>query len=288
MLRPLFAPQAEAPGLVVQLQQAPEFDLRDLIQEVMQYHSMKRKNPVRYLSLEGDEEWTHVPGWWRPNALRGCERKQVYKVHKVPRMEPPFDLQQQFNFDRGNVFEAWLYAYLVAAQRAGIFGITNVRRNLVVADTVTGVGGKYDIVFERWGFTYLIECKSKDDAKATEALKAATEEHRAQHNDYMALTGIHAGFVVYFGIQIGIEDPRTGKVNPNKTGIKIRSFFHRFDPKLWQETLDRVGILELFREDPSRLAPKSRKPFFECEDCPYKGVCDKELSPLAARAALNK
>ena len=294
MLKPMFhhlmqesAPTQSVVGMIPHQIEAPEFSLTDMISEVMAYCAMKRQNPVRYLSLEGEDEKVFVPGYWRPNILRGCQAKQAYKIHKVPGIEPPFNLQKQFTFDRGNVFEAWLIAYLHAAQAAGIFGVSNIRRNLVVYDKQTGVGGKYDVIFTRNGFDYLIECKSKESSKAFKSINVAAEDHRAQHNDYMAITGIHAGFVVYFGIEIGVEDPETAKVDKDKTAIKIRSFFHRFSPKLWQETIHRCGMMEWFRDDPSILPPKSTKPFFECKECIYKGVCDMSLSPVAAIAALK-
>lgn len=253
----------------------------------MQYCSMRRENPVRFLKLEGDEEKGFVPGYWRPNLLRGCQAKQAYKVHKVPTVEPEFDVQKQFQFDRGNVFEAWLVAYLEAAEAAGVFGITNVRRNLTVHHDLSKVGGKYDIVFTRFGFDYLVEIKSKEDSKAFKAINAPTDDHKAQNNDYMAMTGIHAGFVAYIGIQIGVEDLKTGLIDKDKTAIKIKAFFRRYDPALWAQTLDRTGVMEWFREDPSVLPPKSSRPYFECDGCPYKGVCDLNLSPLAAIASLK-
>lgn len=284
---PVVAPSVVVPVAPPMVAEAPEFSLTDLIAGVMEYCDAHRVNPVRYLALEGDEPRPVVPGYWRPNLLRGCQAKQAYKIHKVPTVRPAFDLQKQFTFDRGNVFEAWLIAYLRAAEAAGCFGVTNIRCGEVVYDQLTGVGGRYDIVFNWAGFDYLIECKSKESSKAFKAVNAALPDHMAQHNDYMAMTGVHAGFVVYFGIEIGVEDPKTGKIDTAKTAIKLRSFFQRFKPALWQETRDRCGMMEWFREDPSVMAPKSTSVFMECEGCVYRAVCDANLSPMAAKAHLG-
>lgn len=250
----------------------PEFQWTPLIEALMMDCDRRHISPVRYLSSDGDQPRAYVPGHWRPNLLRGCQARQVYKVHGVPGDPATFDPRRQFRFDRGHVFEAWFIAYVKAM--VGMFGISHVDTQHISHDPETGVGGKSDLLVVRNGYQYLFEVKSKEDERAFNAIVAPAPDHEEQLNDYMHMDQILAGGVIYVGVWID---------EAGRTSIRFKEFFRYYDPALWAKTRSRVMMLEWFRDDPSKLAPKSSRPFLECVDCPYRVPCGAGLAPDAAK-----
>lgn len=259
--------------------QAPLFSLKALVREVQEECAKTRGSAVRYLRLDGDESKGSVPGIWRPSQIRGCLRKQIYKAVHAPTATPIFDGRQQDTFDRGNVFGAWAAAYFEAAAHIPSLGVSNVRSvcspggEALAFDKRLDVGGFVDVLFERHGHQYIVEIKSKDCAKAFSKIKSPDPTHLAQLNDYMAMTGVHAGWVLYLGPQ---------SQGDGRTNIEFKEFQHRYTPSMWQQTENRVNMLRWFMEEPEKMPPESSNAFFECNNCPYINICKQGVTPIQA------
>ena len=155
----------------------------------------------------------------------------------------------------------------------GMFGITAVETQAVSCDYELGVGGKCDVRVKRHGFDYIVEVKSKENDRALNSITAPESSHSDQLNDYMHMDGVRAGWVIYFGIWMDDE---------GRTSIRVKEFFQRYDPERWAKTRARVMMLDWFRADPTRLAPRSSRPYLECGDCPWQVPCNLGLAPEAA------
>lgn len=269
-------PKSNAPKTTV-FDTPPEFSLIDLISQIKLHCAETRTSAVRYLKLDGDERH-RLHSRWSPSALRSCLRSQVYKAVGAPKADSIFDLERELIFDRGHVFGSWVAAYLEAGSKIPELGISSVQSvcspggEAVVHDPGTQISGFVDIVFTRFGHKYVVEVKSKEDAGAWTKITQPQPEHAAQFNDYLSMTGAKAGWVFYIGIG---PHPRGN----GKTKVSFKEFFRRYDPKLWQATVNQVSMLEWFMSDQTKLAPKTTKTFFECPNCPYREWCDADITP---------
>lgn len=248
----------------------PEFDLKALMDRMLQICAERRIRPVRFLTLvEGKRQ--RVPGLWRPNMLRGCKRKQVYKAVRAIPQVIPYKRERQLWFDRGHVYGAWVLSYFQAMEAIPELGVTNVRGELLAVDSRTQLGGYADISFDYGGHTYIVEVKSKDDIDAFLKVLKPDEEHLKQLNDYMVMRGVSAGWVLYIGVVVDAESKKT------QTDFKL--FFHRVSRELWADTEARTNALMWYVKDQSRLPPESTSTWLECPSCEYKHWCDRQLPP---------
>jgi len=262
-----------------------EFELDQLFEELFLRCHAKGISPVRYLQLDGDEPHGGVPGRWRPSSLNYCMRKQVYKALRCKKNWPPPNPEQQFGmFDRGHVLGAWAAAYFMAMQAEGL--ICNVRtgargsKEAVAQDIYTKLGGKIDILFDIYWkpgvvSKYIVEVKSKENAAAMKKLAAAEKLHVQQLNDYMGMEKLKFGWVLYIG-------PESREKNPTSTKIRIKSFPHHFDEKIWAASVHRCGMLDAFYRQPDILAPKTKNEFFECGSCQWFVPCQDDIPPAKA------
>lgn len=264
-------------GVVTQTATAPDFLFEDLVDASIALSVAAGKSPVRYMSLGGDQPRARTGMRWNPSSLNGCNLKAVYKACKVhPDPDLPVDLEQQEVFDRGTVMGAWMAAYIRALE--GSYGVTDVqcqcidREELLVVDKELSYGGFVDIVFKIHGVPYIVEVKSKDNETAFNKILRPDPKQLQQLNDYMAISGIHQGWLVYMGL---IDGPR-------KQRYSKRSFPHAFDPKMWRETRDMIQALDRFRQRPERMPFRSSNPRFECSGCSYQVKCNKGWTPQQA------
>ena len=259
----------------------PDFDFMDVVRIAIEASSQAKKDALRFLSLGGDQPRERTGMRWNPSSLEGCTRKAIYKATKCP-MDPDFKvpLAQQLVFDRGTVRGAWMAAYLRAAE--GHEGITDVRcvahdrSELLARDEELSFGGFLDVYFRRYGRPYVAEVKSKDNDGAMDKITAPDRLQLKQFNDYMGLTGVHSGWIIYVGLsEVG-----------GKQTLRPIEFKHTFSPEMWEASRKQIRTLEMLRRAPARLGPKSSKPFFECPSCPWRKSCESGLPPstLLARA----
>ncbi len=248
----------------------PEFSLLELIERAKLDCLREGKSPLHKFSL--DLTHTRVPGVWRPSSLRRCMRRQVYKATGVPKSDIPLDLKRQHLFDRGHLFGAWFAAYVSLLENR--YGVTSVDAEVVLHDSDTGVGGKADIIVVRDGHKYVVEVKSKENASAMRNIKPSAID-LAQLNDYQKMCSAKAGWLVYFGV--GYAEESKGK--SARTVIQAKEFFHRHSSTTWSDTEKKVQMLEWFRRDQTKLAPKTVNTFLECGGCEWKQTCSKELAP---------
>jgi len=262
--------------------QVVKFDLMTLFDELFLRCHARDISPVRYLQLDGDKPHGGVPGRWRPSSLNYCMRKQVYKARRCKKNWPPPNAQQQFNmFDRGHVLGAWAGAYFKAMEVEGL--ICNVHtqardsEEAVACDLATKLGGKVDVLFDiYWApgakSEYIVEVKSKENAKVMRDMTSAEKVHVQQLNDYMGMTGRRFGWVLYLAPESTIK-------NPEATKFAIKAFPHDFDVEMWEATAHRCHMLDSFYDAPHLLAPKTRNEFFECGSCKWYSPCHNEVTP---------
>jgi hypothetical protein len=263
-------------GLVGQNALSASFKVRQIIDIAIMDSLRKGLSPLRYLTMENGPR-RRTGARWNPSSLTGCIRKSVYKAHGV-KGEPLEDVDKQFIFDRGTVMGLWIAAYFRAAEDAGI--ISNVkaqvsdREELLVFDKDLSLGGFVDVQFEANGSTYLVEVKSKDNAKAMDRIKSADKKHLRQLNEYMAMAGVVNGWIVYFGLT---QDEN------GADSFSILEFPHRFSSSLWEESKRDVAGREALYAAPDRLGASSTNARFECPGCPYRKPCRAMKTPLEAK-----
>ena len=263
-------------ALSIQLE-PPEFPLSRLLNIAMLDSHARGVSPVRHLRLEGDAPPRNIPRLWRPSALGRCQRAQVYGATGAPKQTLPLDEAQQFVFDRGNVLGAWLAAYIEAA--CGVPGGADVveKEGVCVAPELA-YGGSCDVYLEVGGHGYIVEVKSKESPKALDKIQAPEPDHLRQLNDYMTMREARAGWVIYFGFhEIEMGERR-------RMTVRLREFFHRADPKLWDRTRNIIATNRWFFDDRTLLAPKTSNTWMECPTCPWKTLCDREITPAQAQA----
>ena len=252
----------------------PDFDFMDLVKIAIDTSSKAKKDALRFLSLGGDQPRQRTGMRWNPSSLSGCVRKSVYKALKCPQ-DPEFKvpLAQQFVFDRGTVMGAWMAAYVRAAD--GHDGITDVRcvahdrSELLATDEDLSFGGFLDVYFRRYGRPYVAEVKSKDNDAAMDKITSPDKLQLKQFNDYMGMTGVHSGWLVYVGLsEVG-----------GKQTLRVIEFKHVFDPAMWEISKKEIRTLEMLRRSPARLGPKSSRQFFDCPGCPWRLSCENGLPP---------
>jgi hypothetical protein len=257
----------------------PEFSILEFVDKVKEELVLEGRSPLHYFDL--DMVHTSVPGIWRPSGLRRCMRKQVYKAARVPKGVAQYDALRQHYFDRGHIFGAWVAAYIAALQ--GRYGFELVEREVVLHDDETRVGGKADAVLVRNGVRYVVEVKSKENAAVMHDIKPNAID-LAQLNDYMAMSGARAGWLVYFGVDYVDLVSNTRRKSKPRTIIAAKEFFHRFSGSIWDDTHKKVQLLSWFLQDQSKLAPKTANPYLECPNCEWRELCDLEVSPLVAKS----
>lgn len=257
----------------------PGFSLIDLIHKAMRLSSLDGRSPVRYLSLGGDKPRARTGQKWNPSSVRGCARKAVYKAHGVkPYTGYEVSVEDQMVFDRGTVIGAWVAAYLRALEDYGV--VSNVRAQVEGRDEVLavraqeGLGGFVDIIFTYDGQDYIVEVKSKDNDTALDKLNGPSEDHLGQLNDYMRMTDIHSGWVLYAGLSENAKGRQT---------LRFKEFPHAFSWALWDNTERRTSSLNQLLNVPNRMPPGSSNKFFECPTCPYRAQCDGGLTPAEAK-----
>ena len=264
------------------VQAAPQIDAVALIRLAQTLSSRAGKSPVRYLSLGGDAPRKRTGMRWNPSSLDGCAMKAVYKAAgAAPDPGYEVDPEDQTVFDRGTVIGAWVASYFRALEAHGVVseveGAVIDREERLATAPALSYGGFVDVVFRYEGHYYLIEVKSKDNEDALDRVTKPADPHLRQGNDYMAMTSIHAGGILY------------AAPVPRKRGqgqsLGFTYFNHEHSRELWGVTERRVASLERFIEKPDRMPPRTSNKFFECPSCPYRRQCDAGLSPAQAAAA---
>ncbi len=261
----------------------PDFDFMDVVKIAIEASSGSKKDALRYMSLGGDQPRQRTGCRWNPSSLEGCTRKAIYKATGCP-VDPDFKvpLAQQLVFDRGTMMGAWMAAYARAAEGHG--GISDVRcvahdrSELLATDPDLSFGGFLDVFFRRDGRPYVAEVKSKDNDGAMDKITAPDRLQLKQFNDYMGLTNVHSGWLVYVGLsEVG-----------GKQTLRPIEFKHVFDPDMWEASKKQIRTLEMLRRSPARLGPKSSKPFFECPSCQWRRSCESGLPPSTLLARLQE
>lgn len=246
------------------------FDIETAVRLALEDYYKAGVDVLTLIDLDFGHDPRSVPGRWRPSRLHRCMRRQIYRMHKVAAVEAPFSLHNETRFTRGKLFGAWAQALLKATENRR--GVGKVDREVVAFCPQTEIGGKIDAVITFGGKRYIVEVKSKetniDDVKIGDT-------DLQQLNDYMGVTGDHQGFLMYFG-------PKT--VDRNVT-FWFKVFPVLFDESRYKRTLDRIAQLTWFARDATRLAPATDNKWFECSNCQYKAICDRSLSPKAAKDA---
>lgn len=265
------SPQVAQPNVRLE-----DLDINQIINRRILDLQNEGKTAMRSLDPPGGRQ--RVPGVWRPNMIRGCLRRQVYHALKCPRTDPPPNVRLQKIFDRGHVYEAWFNAYMLELD--GHYGVSNVTTDIVVHDDVAQIGGKYDLAFDWYGLKVIIEVKSKGNYRAFEQQSEPDPAHAAQNNDYVFMSGADAGMVVYAAQRAEIKGG--GKPYVTTGEPEFKPFLVKPSRLLWQQTKDRIAILDHFREDPSKLAPATGKKF-ECEKCRFRPLCENNIRPKDAR-----
>ena len=280
-------PEYEEVVVKLAAQEAEEFLLSDLIR--LLFHDLHAEGKLGTLlsEFEMNIKYEETRGIWRPTSLHRCMARHVYKVFKTPTQRAMHSPEQQWDFDRGHVFEAWVMAYI--KKLVGRFGVTRVETNVEIFDPVSGLGGRADFILWRNGSAYLGEIKSKDEPFAFTKLQSITYWHKMQLNDYMGaslnsedLPAIRAGWVIYVGPQFRGEERCPSCKGGTKVGTNIRDFFWRFDPAAWAETLKEIQLMQMFLDDPEQIAPKASLPSMLCPGCPYEPICGAQISPAHA------
>lgn len=259
----------------------PEITLRHLVELSVRESLARGKSPVRYLSLGGDRPRARTGMAWNPSSLDGCSLKAVYKAVGVrqARVEP--DFESQFIFDRGHVVGAWLAAYLRALE--GHHGVTDVqaqctdRDEQLVVDQELDYGGLIDISFRYYGELHIVEGKSKDNPAALAKMSRPDRRHARQLNDYMAMSGAKRGWLAYMGL---VDTPRGQSFSIVEHPVTL-------DLDMWRASRSMIQALERFRQKPDRMPPRSENPRFECPTCPFRGPCERGLTPRAAKEQLG-
>lgn len=261
-------------------QEAPYFELTPFIEAAVKETVEAGEHPLKHFDL--DLAHPPVPGRWRPSGMHGCKRRAVYKAAKIRRAPPVFEAARQIQFDFGTLLGAWAYAYVKLLE--GRWGFSDIVAEATCYDEELEIGGKADILLTYNGHRYCIECKSKENAGGMRRLTSSpTHVHRQQLNDYMRAQGISAGIVLYLGV---VYDPPGGCKEcggAKATRIRFKEFFCRFNPKMEQEAVADVSVLEMYLRDQTGLAPKTSNTLFECPNCPYRYACDQDLTPIQAR-----
>lgn len=257
----------------------PAFSVVELIHKAMRLSSLDGRSPVRYLSLGGDKPRTRTGMKWNPSSVRGCARKAVYKAYGVrPYAGHEVGPEDQMVFDRGTVIGAWVAAYFRALEDYGV--VSNVRAQVEGRDEVlatlpeAGLGGFVDVIFTYEGEDYIIEVKSKDSDAALDKLSSPSDDHLGQLNDYMRMTGVHRGWVLYAGL---CENSK------GRQSLRFKEFPHAFSWTLWDNTERRTSSLNQLLAVPTRMPPGASNKYFECPTCPYREQCDRGLTPSEAK-----
>ena len=143
-----------------------------------------------------------------------CLREMAYGVYGAPGIRHVDDARILRIFDNGHFTHARLESYIIAA----VHSVKGKAWNeLSYAPDEKLRSGTADIGMILWGWPYLIEIKSIKRS-GFEALGAeADPDHVGQLNQYMGISGVKAGFVLY----------------ENKDTQDLREYFVRYDHERW-------------------------------------------------------
>ena len=143
-----------------------------------------------------------------------CRRYLAYGMYQAPRNRSNVDARVQRIFDNGHFVHARLESYVVSAVESAGGRAWN---ELSYKPDSLRRSGTADVGIVLNGWPYLVEIKSMRTARFAELGRSPPQHHRSQLNQYMGLSSVRAGVLLY----------------ENKDTQELREYFVRFSEDEW-------------------------------------------------------
>lgn len=231
---------------------APEFSLQSMVD--MFLANLSDAESVTTTTRYGGERSDGVFHASEISDELTCKRRLAYCIYQAPRNEREVDAKLRRIFDQGHYQHTRLQHYIVRA----------IEANRGKAWTEMGYepdakrrSGTSDIGFVLRGWPYLVEIKGINKAGFEALTSDPLPHHKGQLNQYMGLTQVHAGFLLY----------------ECKDNQELREYFLRFDRKEWNR-VDGVADEVLAHVAAGTLPDKiTEEDGCDGKQCPYHRIC---------------